>query len=85
MGSSSDAEPMREGEAGIDSFQEPVERKDFFPAFLPFQKKGILFGQKTLVVFKQIQCWAKPCQPVIAEVIKGGDREEEIKDSHSTP
>jgi hypothetical protein len=26
MGSSSDAEPMREGEAGIDSFQEPVER-----------------------------------------------------------
>ncbi|KAK4715811.1 hypothetical protein R3W88_014149 [Solanum pinnatisectum] len=24
MGSSSDAEPMREGEAGIDSFQEPA-------------------------------------------------------------
>lgn len=38
MGSSSDAEPMREGEAGIDSFQEPVERKELFPAFLPFQK-----------------------------------------------
>nr|UYX57656.1 hypothetical protein [Nicotiana tabacum] len=44
MGSSSDAEPMREGEAGIDSFQEPVERKDFFPAFLPFQKNKISLG-----------------------------------------
>ncbi|KAK4343830.1 hypothetical protein RND71_036924 [Anisodus tanguticus] len=42
MGSSSDAEPMRKGEAGIDSFQELVERKDFFPAFLPFQKKSII-------------------------------------------
>lgn len=38
MGSSSDAEPMREGEAGIDSFQKPVERKELFPAFLPFQR-----------------------------------------------
>jgi hypothetical protein len=29
------------GEAGIDSFQEPVERKEFFPAFLPFQKESL--------------------------------------------
>lgn len=43
-GSSSDAEPMREGEAGIDSFQEPVERKELFPAFLPFQKESNFFG-----------------------------------------
>lgn len=39
----------------------------------------------TLVVFKQIKCWAKRSQPVIAEVKRRGDREEEIKDSHSTP
>lgn len=37
----------------------------------------------TLVVFKQIQCWAKRCQPVIAKGKKGGDREEEIQESHS--
>jgi hypothetical protein len=45
MGSSSDAEPMREGEL----------------------------------------IWAKRSQPVIAEGKRRGDREEEIKDSHSTP
>lgn len=39
----------------------------------------------TCIVFKQIQCWAKRCQPVIAEGKKGGDREEEIQNSHSTP
>jgi hypothetical protein len=43
MGSSSDAEPMREGELiwekrGFIAFKNQWERKELFPAFLPFQK-----------------------------------------------
>jgi len=44
-----------------------------------------LVEMNATLVLKQIPSWAKRCQPVIAEGKKGGDREEEIKDSHSTP
>lgn len=52
MGLLSDAEPMREGESicekgGIESFQEPVERKDLFPAFLSFQRESLVLGHKS--------------------------------------
>jgi hypothetical protein len=35
------------GEAGIESFQEPVERKDLFPAFLSFQRESLVLGHKS--------------------------------------
>ena len=64
MGSSSDAEPMRDGEAGIDSFQEPVKRKDFFPALLPFQKKDIFLG-KSLGSFQK--------NPMLGQALPAGN------------
>ena len=60
------------GEAWIDSFQEPVERVlPCIPSF-SFPKRVIRHKRfdwmnATLVVFKQIQSWAKRCQPAIAE------------------
>ncbi|KAK1419454.1 hypothetical protein QVD17_28622 [Tagetes erecta] len=35
------------GEAGIESFQELVERKDLFPAFLSFQRESLVLGHKS--------------------------------------